>query len=291
MLCSRQGFAHVREQTTLRLRLEDAEAMKTKHEKAQQQLVALQLKLKTKELEIKKADGTLSKQEVKKEQQAIDKTKSSEKQKKQLADFVNLRRLNTLAAHIAKRIKKHWSGKRKEWTDLATVAAHLGPSPTAAVLANKEKLAPEFFKADVSRLRNVAHKGWGVKRPPPEWCSREFSVVVFGGSIAEAKNPNLKFNLRNLIKDLLPGYGKFLGAGFNVDTLMVNNNSIADLCFLEALWRYTNCVGLLAFPCGLDKWPPEEEDETSAKEASCAATGGAAASSSSCCEGGASGSG
>ena len=206
-----------------------------------------------------------------------------------MLDANNLQRLNTLAAHVCKRIKKYWSGKKKEHSNLAALAAGFGPDPTKKVQEVKKMLAPEFFKVEVSRLRNVANKGWKKKNPPPEWCSRDFVLQVFNGPVDEAKNPDLKMNLRAQINLLLPGYGKFLGAGFNVDSLMADNNNVADLCFLEAVWRYTNCVGLDKFPCGLAKWPPEEEpgqkkikeessDKSKAAGGSCTFSAGCAAS-------------
>jgi len=269
----------VREQTQLRLKLEDEEAKKTRKAKHDKEILNLQLKLKQKELDLKKADGTLGKTEVAKAKAALDKEKFSAKQDKLLLDAKNLQRLNTLAAHVCKRIKKYWSGKTKEHAALAVKASELGPSPTDIVKKMKAKIAPAFFKVEVSKLRNVAYEGWDCegkkkKTPAPEWCSRDFVLQVYNGPIGEAKHPDLKTNLRLLINFLLPGYGKFLGAGFNVDCLMLSNGNVADLCFSEAVWRYTNCVGLDSLPCGLAKWPPgEEAEETDTK----GKTGGKAA--------------
>ena len=193
-----------------------------------------------------------------------------------------------LASQVAKRIKKHWSGN-KNWKQLQDTVAQLGKEPTPQVAKVKSSPVPVFFEVSHSALSNVAHKGWEKKKPPAEWSSHNFILQVYNGPIAEAKSPDLKTNLRHFVNTLLPGYHKFLGAGFNVDQLMSHNGRVADLCFLEAVWRYTRCVGLDSFPCGLYTWPPVDDEAEDAAEclpkAATHATGGSGTSCGSDCKG------
>lgn len=231
----------------------------------------MQLKITKAEVELKKAQGTMDKASANKALAKVKQAKLMVSLEAKQDDAVNRRRMLTLAANIGKRIKKHWSGKIKKFNELQEQAVKLGPEPTEAVTSVKKATAPVFFTVIHSALRNVAHKGWDTtgakkKKQEAQWISRDFVPVVYNGPINEAKSPDLKTNLRTLIKETLPGYSKFLGAGFNVDSLMQQNNCVADLCFLEAVWRYTRCVGLENFPCGLDTWPPIDTDDVKSKK-------------------------
>ena len=252
----------MRETMTHRMMTDDAKRLENKTKRDEFLKLQLQLKIQKAELEKQKLDGSVTKAAAKKQLAVLDAQKKSMKDAAASVAALDKFRLTCLASFVAKRIKKFWSGKGNVWKELLSVATEFGPDPPENVKNVKKKLAPQFFKVNTSCLRNITHKGWAKKKPPALWCSPKFSLVIFEGSQSEAKIPEPKPHLRKLIAELLPGYFKFLGAGFSVDQLLSNSDNVADSAFLEAVWRYTCCVGIDKFTPGLDTWPPEEEAES-----------------------------
>ena len=74
-------------------------------------MMDLKLKLAKKDLELRKAQGSITKAEAAKEKTALEKEKFQAKQTAFFDKAKNQQRLTTLAAFFAHKVKKHWNKK------------------------------------------------------------------------------------------------------------------------------------------------------------------------------------
>jgi len=55
-----------------------------------------------------------------------------------------------------------------------------------------------------------------------------------------------------------PGWEDLCEARWSTNVLLLRNDCVIDLAYLEGVWRYSYAVGKV-FICGLRKWPPAPE--------------------------------